>query len=130
MTGRTGPCNEGYAQGRMKKAVEFLDAATLIADDDEFSNASVNLLVNAGIAAADVVCCVRLGVHAKGENHNEAADLLSKADPALQKHLRVLLGLKSKVAYTHEPVSKQEQTKSIRAAEALVEAARRTSSSG
>ena len=114
----------------MKKAVEFLDAATLIADDDEFSNASVNLLVNAGIAAADVVCCVRLGVHAKGENHNEAADLLSKADPALQKHLRVLLGLKSKVAYTHEPVSKQEQTKSNRAAEALVEAARRTSSSG
>jgi hypothetical protein len=127
MTGRTGLCDDGYAHGRMKKASEFLDAATLLASDD-YSNASVNLLVNAGIAAADVICCARLGVHAKGENHNEAASLLAKADPAMEKHLRVLLGIKSKVAYTHEEMSAQEQKKSMRAAEALVEAARRVSS--
>lgn len=129
MTVRTGPCRAGYAEGRLKKATEFLDAATLIADDDAYSNASVNLLVNAGIAASDVICCVRLGVHAKGENHDEAASLLAKADPAVERHLRVLLGVKSKVAYTHEPVSAQERKKSTRAAEALVETARRTSSS-
>jgi hypothetical protein len=43
--------------GRLKKATQFLDAAIVI--DDEMSDAAVTLLVNAGIAAADVICGVR-----------------------------------------------------------------------
>jgi hypothetical protein len=42
-----------------------------------------------------------------------------------QKHLRTLLNLKSKVAYTHQSATSAELKKSGRAAEALVEAARR-----
>ena len=42
--------------GRLKKATQFLDAAIVI--DDEMSDAAVTLLVNAGIAAADVICGV------------------------------------------------------------------------
>ena len=61
MTGRTRQCPEGVRAGRLKKAIEFHDAAALLEDDAP--NAAVDLLVDAGIAAADAICCVRLGVH-------------------------------------------------------------------
>ena len=62
------------------------------------SDAAVSLLVNAGIAAADVICGVRLGIYAAGENHNEAVALLAKADAGAEKHLRTLLNVKSRRA--------------------------------
>jgi hypothetical protein len=44
-------------------AAEIVDA---FADEDlDLDDACVTLLVHAGIAAADVVCCRRLGKHAK-----------------------------------------------------------------
>jgi hypothetical protein len=36
-----------------------------------------------------------------GENHNDAILLLGQAEAGVVKHLRTLLNLKSKVAYTH-----------------------------
>jgi len=113
--------------GRLKKATQFLDAAIVI--DDEMSDAAVTLLVNAGIAAVDVICGVRLGKYAAGENHNQAVALLGQAEPDMEKHLRSLLNVKSKVAYTHRSATSAECTKSRRAAEALVEAARRIAAS-
>lgn len=38
----------------------------------DVSDAYVTLLVHAGIAAADVICCQRLGEHALGDSHAEA----------------------------------------------------------
>ncbi|WP_319455415.1 MULTISPECIES: hypothetical protein [unclassified Mycobacterium] len=111
----------------MKKAIEFQDAATL-AQEHDMPNAAVDLLVDAGIAAADVICCARLGLHATGENHNEAIALLKKAEASMETHLRTLLNVKTKVAYTHQQVSADDLKKASRAAEALVEGARRTSS--
>jgi hypothetical protein len=35
--------------------------------------------VHAGVAAADVICCIALGKHAIGEDHHEARDLLVPA---------------------------------------------------
>jgi hypothetical protein len=107
----------------MKKAEEFYEAGVLLEGDSP--NASVELLVLAGIAAADVVCCLRLGKHSTSENHHEAVALLEEAQPDVAKHLRTLLSLKSKVAYTHHPPSKDDCKKANRAAENLVEAARR-----
>ncbi|MGB9303887.1 MAG: hypothetical protein WCB92_09465 [Mycobacterium sp.] len=52
MSERTRPSSQVIRRGRLKKATQFLDAALLI--DEEMSDASVTLLVNAGIAAADV----------------------------------------------------------------------------
>jgi hypothetical protein len=72
-------------------------------------NASVDLFVDTGIAAADVICCSRLGVYAAGENHNEAVALLEKAERSAAKHLRTLLNLKSKAAYTHQSVTTDER---------------------
>jgi hypothetical protein len=127
MSERTWPSTETIRLGRLKKAVEFLDAALLI--DADMPDAAVSLFVNAGIAAGDVICGVRLGIYAASENHNEAVALLGKADrkadAGAEKHLRALLNVKSKVSYTHQPATSDERKRSRRAAEVLVEAARR-----
>jgi hypothetical protein len=107
----------------MNKAEEFYEAGVVLEGDSP--SASVELLVLAGIAAADVVCCVRLGMHSSSESHREAVALLEKAEPHVEKHLGTLLGLKSKVAYTHLPPSTDDCKKASRTAENLVEAARR-----
>ena|ERR1700730_16472783 len=127
MAERTRTSTEAIRPGRLKKATQFLDAAIVV--DDEMPDVSVSLLVNAGIAAADVICGARLGVYAAGESHSEAVALLGRADSGLEKHLRTLLNVKSKVAYTHQSATSDERTKSRRAAEALVEAARRIAAS-
>lgn len=125
MAGRTRSCTTPIRLGRLKKATEFLDTALL--NENQAPDAAANLFVLAGIAAADVICCARLGQYAAGENHNEAAALLKRADPTVEKHLRTLLGMKTKAAYTHQTPTRDERKKARRAAEALVEAARRTS---
>jgi hypothetical protein len=125
MTPRAKSCSERVRKGRLAKANEFLDAALLL--DDDMADAAVNLYVLAGIAAADVICCTRLGQHAVGENHTEAVLLLKQADRDVEQHLRNLLNLTSKAAYTETPVTVAEHKKARRSAETLVEAARRTS---
>jgi hypothetical protein len=125
MVVRTKNCPELIRKGRLTKANEFLDAALII--EGEMTDAFVSLCIHAGIAAADVICCARLGKHAVGENHSDAISLLAHADRNVQQHLRTLLTLKSKVEYTHLSATATERKKARRAAEVLVEAARRTS---
>jgi hypothetical protein len=81
--------------------------------------------VDAGIAASDVICCVRLGVHSNSRTHSDAVSLLERADKGSEKHLSTLLGLKNKAAYTHQALSTAECKKMNRAASHLVEAAKR-----
>jgi hypothetical protein len=116
-------CNSVVTAGRLSKAVEFFDAAESLEDDKP--NAAGDLFVNAGIAASDVICCVRLGIHSSSGNHNEAANLLEKADKGSEKHLNALLSLKNKAAYTHQALSTAERKKMNRAASHRVEAAKR-----
>jgi hypothetical protein len=123
LTGRTKKSSAGFPDGRLSKATEFHDAGTLI--EDNMPNAAVDLFVDAGIAAADVICASKLGEYAIGENHNEAIALLGKAEPDAAKYLRTLLNMKSKVAYSHQSVSSDDRKKASRAATKLVESARR-----
>jgi len=113
----------------LRKAEQFLRAADLVRDVADarldVADAFATLCVHAGIAASDVICCAWLGEHAQGENHSETIELLKKADKAAAKHLGGLLALKSKSGYSHTPVSQEEFKRPGRAAEALVEAARR-----
>jgi len=54
----------------MAKADQFYLAAETIAttiEDQDIADAYVTLCVQAGIAAADVICCARLGEHAQGD---------------------------------------------------------------
>lgn len=125
---RTRDCDPAVITGRLDKAIEFFDAAEML--EGTAANAAGDLLAAAGIAASDVICCVRLGEHASGENHNQAIALLDKADSGSGKHLGTLLGLKNKVAYTHHTLSGTECKKMNRAASHLVEAAKAAAASG
>lgn len=127
---RTNPCNTGILRGRLQKANQFIAAAEVVGDladeHDEVTDAYVTLCVHVGIAAADVICCARLGEYSRGENHDEAITLLTQADKGGAKHLRTLLNLKTKAGYSHSPASTDEFKRAGRAAQALVERARRS----
>lgn len=119
----TRKCNSAVTAGRLSKAVEFFDAAEHLEHD--MPNAAGDLFVNAGIAASDVICCVRLGVHSSSGTHSEAVTLLEAADKGSARHLGTLLGFKNKAAYTHQTLSTAECKRMNRAALHLVEAAKR-----
>lgn len=124
-------CNAAITRGRLARARAFLDAAGLVADlvegDDtaetELAAALVTLWVHAGIAAADVICCVRLGRHHSGEDHQTAVKLLSTADKGNETLLDRLLRLKTPAGYGHRLVSVKDRLRARRAAEALVQRA-------
>ena len=84
-----------------------LDAAVVVEDD--MPNASVDLFVDAGIAAADAICCSRLGGYAAGDNHNEAISLLGTGRTWHGEAFAHLSEFESKVAYKHQPVSADER---------------------
>lgn len=115
-------CDPVVTAGRLSKAIEFFDSAEHLGD--EMLNAAGGLYVDAGIAASDVLCCVRLGVHSNTGNHSEAVALLKKADSGSERHLNTLLNLKNKAAYTHQDLTPAELKRMMRAAEQLVEAAK------
>ena len=115
-------CDAVVTAGRLSKANEFFDAAEHLGE--EMPNAAGDLYVDAGIAASDVICCVRLGMHSNSGNHSEAVALLKRADSGSDRHLNTLLNLKNKAAYTHQDLSAAELKKMTRAAERLVEAAK------
>lgn len=128
MASRTRRCTAATIAGRLRKAEQFLDAADTIEafsdDEDEIADAFVTLCVHAGIAAADVLCCRRLGEHAQGEDHNQAVELLAKADRPRAKDLRTLLEQKTRAGYGEQPSSRSDRLRAKRAASRLVEAAR------
>lgn len=128
---RVQPCDGATRRGRLRKAEQFIVAGGMIrelADEEsDVADAYVTLCVHAGIAAADVICCSRLGEYAQGEKHNDAVGLLRKADPEVSMHLSALLSLKTKSGYSHAPVTADEVKRATRAAEALIEGARRAS---
>ncbi len=131
MTARTRPCDEATIAGRLRKAEQFLEAAETIRefadDEDEVGDTYVTLCVHAGIAAADVICCIALGEHAQGESHHEALALISRVRPGgreLANSLRPLLGMKARAGYSHRPVTGDDRKRAQRHAERLVRAAR------
>ena len=116
-------CDSVVTAGRMSKANEFFAAAERLGE--EMPNAAGDLYVDAGIAASDVICCIRLGVHSNTGSHSEAVAMLKRADGGSERHLNVLLNLKNKAAYTHQHLTAVDLKKMNRAAEHLVEAAKR-----
>ena len=61
---RVKQCTREEAQGRIKSAKAFLDAASLVKaerDVEEFASVIAGLAVLAGIAATDAICGIRLG---------------------------------------------------------------------
>ncbi len=127
---RARACSPQVRRGRLLKAEQFVLIAgqtlELAEEDVEIADVYVTLCVHAGIAAADVICCARLGEHAQGENHSEAVGLLRSADPDAARHLGILLSMKTKAGYSHTPATAEDSNRAGRAADHLLEAARRT----
>ncbi|MBU3701617.1 MAG: hypothetical protein FGM58_06195 [Acidimicrobiia bacterium] len=117
----------------MAKAEQFWSAALLLdehADDSSHVDAFISLSVLAGIAASDVVCCRRLGVHSTGRSHSDAVKLIRRADHRLEQPLRVLLGLKTASGYGSRVSATSDRLRARRAALALLDAARRSGGGG
>lgn len=119
-------CTASTRVGRVAKARQFLVAAETIAtviDDQEIADAFVALCVHAGIAAADVICCARLGMLHSGESHNEAVALLGSVDKPAARQLKALLDMKTRSGYSPVLTSAADQKRAGRAAASLVAAA-------
>lgn len=117
------PCGQAVRQGRLEKAQQFITAAELLGDLDT-PDVFVSLCVLAGIAAADTICCARLGVHWQGDDHTGAVELLRRASaPDHPTRLATLLSMKSKAGYTSVRTSRTDVKKAGRAARELVQAA-------
>lgn len=119
-------CTDADRRGRLAKARQFLEAVELVetlADEEDLLDALVTLCVHAGIAAADVVCCARLGEHATGQNHTEAVDLLARVDKTSARDLPKLLGMKTRAGYSSTPISAANARSALRSATRLVAAA-------
>lgn len=128
---KTRRCDEGDAEGRLAKAEQFLDAAETVRDfandEADVGDAFVTLCVHAGIAAADMLCCVALGEHAQDDDHAHAVGLLARVAPEgrdMSRSLRALLGLKTKAGYSARAVSVEDRKRALRNAQKLVIAAR------
>ncbi|MFA4842075.1 MAG: hypothetical protein WC580_10260 [Agrococcus sp.] len=120
---RTVQAGEPVRRGRLAKAKQFLRVAE---DAEEFdkgegvADAAVTLYVHAGIAAADAICARALGVHARGQDHQEAIELLASVDPDAAADLRALLAMKTRAGYGHDPITPDRLARAQRAARALV----------
>ncbi|MBA2505304.1 MAG: hypothetical protein H0V29_05080 [Thermoleophilaceae bacterium] len=119
---RVRDCSAQVIDGRQKKAEAFLDSAEV--DADMSPDVRVTLLIHAGIAASDVLCCRSLGHYVQGESHNEAIKELEKVNRKLARDLGLLLGMKTRAGYGHSPVSGADAKRAARAATRLVEATR------
>ena len=127
-TPKSRKCSHTTRVGRLSKARQFWEAAeildTVVSDrEEDLVDAYVTLCVHSGIAAADVICCARLGVHAQGQDHNEAVTLLASTDKTAARHLATLLGLKTRSGYGPQRSSRPDPARARRAAGALVERA-------
>ena len=129
---RTVKCTPTTRSGRRAKAEQFKDAAatvrTLADEASDVADAYVTLLIHAGIAASDVICCARLGEHSMGENHAQAIRLLATAvDSQLAGDLETLLKMKTKAGYSEKPISGSDLARAERAADRLLLAMREIS---
>lgn len=128
---RTNVCDRGDAKRRLDQARSFLEAAELFRNDHDHSSGNVSAAnaVHAAIAASDAACCAALGRHAQGQDHQQAADLLSTVTPGGADAARALLRAlahKTNAAYGLTSLSKRDQETAIRQAEKLVAFAQET----
>ncbi|MPY96240.1 MAG: hypothetical protein GEV08_25205 [Acidimicrobiia bacterium] len=116
-TGRTKRCGTEDAARRLEDARQFLEVAERTTAPGYGDVVATNA-IHAAIAAADVICCLRLGRRSNDGNHRVAVDLLRQVDAQLANHLRRALDHKQQAAYESRDLSDRD-------AAACVEQARR-----
>ncbi|WP_141711423.1 hypothetical protein [Jiangella alba] len=125
MTRRERTGGRALASARTAVAQEYLQLAELAASEQRrpANNAAAGNAVLAAIAAADAICCLRLGRYHAGEDHRAAATLLERVDPNgtdLARHLTKVLAVKDQAHYSGEGVTATRVTSVLRSANKLV----------
>lgn len=125
---RTRPCGPQDAAQRYDQAKAFADLADLDpeSDDGPTRSAAVSNAVLAGIAAADSICCRRLGRHAAGGDHQQAIALVEEAGEVgreARRHLKTLLSIKHKAQYEGVDPTVTEARRANRAMRSILELA-------
>ena len=125
---RQARCGPVEARHRARMARTYLDVAeqAALAETDEGRNVAAGNAVLAAIAAADALCCLRLGRHVRGRAHQEASALLRTIRPGgagLAKDLSTVLGVKDAAHYGTVFVSATVLRSTLRTAIRLVAAA-------
>lgn len=123
--GNDHPCGADGARNRLATAREYQELATLKGGEKTgpAHNAAAGNAVLAGIAAADAICCLRLGRRAAGSDHADAVRLLDLVDRVLARRLATLLGVKPAAHYGESFVGAAALARSLRAMDHLVAAA-------
>lgn len=127
---RPTPCSTQDARQRLRTAEAYAEVAELVLNEterNEYLNVAAGLAVLAGIAASDAICCARLRVRHRGEDHRSAADLLARAVPdgnALASQLLRLLDVKDSAHYGVSVLAPRPARASLKAAQSLITRAR------
>ncbi len=125
--GRTQPCDRAQARTRLENAQKALEVAQLAAAEEEIPasrSVAAALAVLSGIASADAACCAALGRRSRGDDHRQAAALLSQIVPAgarAAKALIDLLNVKDTAQYGLIPITRRELTTAVRRARTLLD---------
>ena len=125
---RTQPCGPQDAAQRFDQAKAFATLAALDPESDEgpTRSAAVSNAVLAGIAAADSICCRRLGRHAAGDDHQQSLGLVEEAGDVgreARRHLETLLSIKHKAQYEEVNPTFTEARRAIRAMRSILQLA-------
>ena len=119
------------AQAHLVKAREFLDAAGVSLDLEQYNAAASNAVISA-VNSKDAICLKRLGATMKSDNHADAAKELSSAgeDSArLGPTFKRLLAVKSKSQYQSAAITPSAARIAFGNAEKMYESARAVASS-
>jgi len=126
-TGRVTTCTPAEARSRRAQARAFLDAAELVLTEDQHeAHVAAALAVLAGIAAADAICGIRLGMWSRGQDHEQAVRLLRDValnDAALPSKLARLLADKDATHYSPNLITIAKAKTLVRYASSLLEEA-------
>jgi hypothetical protein len=127
-TSRTRRCNPQDGAQRHHQAKAFAELAELdpFSSDGPTRSAAVSNAVLAGIAAADTICCRRLGRHAASNEHQQALDLLDQAGDlgtSARRDLAIMLSAKNKAQYEQTDPTVTEAERVIRTMRHLLELA-------
>ncbi len=121
---RTQRCSREQARKRLQDARKFLEVAELV-DDEPLqisSGVSASLAVLAGIAAADAACCSALGLRSRGQDHNDAVDLLKDVAESADavRALQRLVNLKNDAQYGLISITATKRNSALRQAATVV----------
>lgn len=123
--GTVSTCGRTQAKNRLDVAKQYQELAHLKSDEDTGAarNAAAGNAVLAGIAAADAICCLRLGQRSSSSDHTDAIALLAKVDKKLAQDFSILIGDKPTSHYGDSFIGTQSLKRCLRAMDHLVQVA-------